>query len=257
MSGHRAISDVAEQQPAVRSKRSRRKAIALGELDNQLLVHLRRHRMTTIPVLIRVLDETEQGVRNRVRRLTRAGYVRQADLGPRQTYVYLTPWAVQQFGDHEKTARPLGEQALFTRYGILLFCCGAETDPAERRKLTRDEFAEAFPDLQVRGAARDFYYVDRADGRVRLGIVLTDHGAAPRRLLRKVKKTIDVRYRNRHWRDLFLRAERGFVIGVACGAQTKADRLQDELDEIWRRTELNVAFRVEAFEPLMTLLGAA
>ena len=219
--------------------------VRLQERDREILEHIRRFRMTTPEVLHRLFfsENKLDAVTSTIRRLRKADYLASADLEPpRRCYYHLTSRAVRLMGLPASLGRSLGEQALPTRYAILLFCC---THDKERHLLRVDEFQQEFPDCQSKNIPKEPYYFDDDDGATRLAFIMVDLGADAGRIVRKCRKAIGERRKVTGFRSLI--QDDAFQLTVLTGRQTKKQAIEAAKK---RSEKFTGRLRVEVIEEL-------
>lgn len=194
-------------------------SIRLQARDEAILKHIERYRLTTASVLHESLfaGKGRDAVTSTLRRLRRGNLVASQELAPpRQRYYHLTAQAARLRGLPASYARPLGEQALPTRYAILRFCC----DGDEPREVMRPgEFRHMFADCQASHLPLEPYYFDVDGPTTRLGLLVVDLGADARRIVRKFRKLIGQRERVAGFRSLI--RDDAFVITILTAREAK------------------------------------
>lgn len=192
-------------------------------------------------------DISAGGTRKWLERLAAAGWLRAFPLVERENYYVAGPAAVRDRRLHPRKARAFGPQAKVTAYGTLLFCTRSAV-----RKLTAAEFRADFPELCRARTNEAHYYVERTPPH-RLGLLLIDHGADPRRLPAKAQKAVRVRDAVPAFRAL-LSADQ-FVITVACPSAGRAGQLRRAFRRRPCRTAEVVVETIPELLPLLVLDG--
>ncbi len=213
--------------------------LSLQPRDRAILEHVARYRLTTLPVLHRLFfpERTDEAAKSVVKRLT-PEFLGAQPLYGRRVFYQLTTTGARLLGEAEEAARPLGAVARPTRLAVLDYCCLAHQP--ERRRFTRREFAEAFPDL-AEVPFTDFTLDDAGPRLTRLHV---DLGGDYRRFLRKLREYLA--------RDLacppFARLvrERCFALAVLTAEEAKRDAFLEAL----RRTPLSAPTSVEVVPDL-------
>lgn len=216
--------------------------------DLEILSHVARYRLTTQETLHRLFftGATPEAPKTVVRRLREGGYLQSRPLYLRRAYYQLTRSAAALLGEPEEAARPLGPQALVRAYGVLAYCCHAES---ERQRLTRLEFHRAFPYLSENGIPFDAFYVER-DPRLRLMQIVVDQGGDARRLLRKCRTRLKLARETPGLSDLVRGGEFGLALVTSSNEKAEALRAGRQQSEFLR----DYPFRFQAEPELIHLI---
>jgi len=118
----------------------------------------------------------------------------------------------------KRSSRPLSDRSLVRVLARLSFCRQVET----RALLTRDDFHRYFPQL-VRQGMPAGYYVDRADGLLRLGHLRVDVSSRISRIVATTLKIVDKHRAQPEFRDLIDRDR--FELTWIVAADAKRRRL--------------------------------
>lgn len=196
--------------------------LRLTDLDRKILSHIQRYGLTTAEVLKRVFFQAKSvaALKSNLHRLrgqpADRPFVRSAALGNKQVYYYLTAYAAKHLGSSTDAAGPFGPQARFHRLAVLLFI-HAHTD-CKRTLFRPHEFSEVFP-LQGHRLNRNDFYIEEAQDKSKLGSLIVDHGAHPRRIVAKTLQRLG-RFCRKHWFDQFIK-DRAFAMTVLTYSEGK------------------------------------
>jgi hypothetical protein len=220
------------------------KRIRLGERDYDIFDHLMRYRMTTREVLHSLFfeDSDMNAVTKVTSRLVRHHYLNRHTLYEPRTYFTLGPEAASLFGITRKRTRALGSQALPHEFGILHYCCLAET-PRERLRVS-----EVRPEYLAKGIDSASYYYDNDGERTRLAYMRVDQGGPSAHVIRKCRADIACRRRHPPLGDLIQKDL--FLIAVITAHKEKKAMIEHAL----RQHSWDVRFRVEVVSDLAQLL---
>lgn len=224
------------------------KKIELQERDLLILNHIKRYRMSTNRVLHQLFFDGRamDAVSSTVRRLRSADYIGSATLKPpRQFYYHLTNRSTRMLGLPNSFAGSLGEQALPTRYFVLLFCCDEES----REVLTPSEFAEEFPDCSDKHIPKEPYFFD-SEGRVpRLSYLMADLGADSGRIIRKCRRVFGERLKVEGFRKLI--EDDAFSVTILTQQASKKSAIESARK---RAPDFEYPVRVEVVPELMGMV---
>src|SRR5262249_54921321 len=136
----------------------------LAPVDEAILDHIRRYRMTTRRAVHRLFFAQEEiasadRALRRLRRLDCVSVPRDLYRAPAglEQYFQLTERAAENLGEATDLARPIQPQTLGKVYGVLAFCCLQRT---LRQRITLQEFQTSFPDLYRKGLPSANYYIE-------------------------------------------------------------------------------------------------
>jgi hypothetical protein len=210
--------------------------------EKELLLHLRRHRITTLEVLKRLhfAKQADSTVRYHVRRIVTAGQLESRKLPSGRTYYHLTPAAARTLGAPRSFGQAPGAQALPRLLGALAYTC-LGSEPSLR--LLPEELDALYPGLAGKGGLTfEDYCVEAdpraADFRYLTAIKVDAEGADPDAFLRGLRSQLD----RGESVPLFgkLRAERLFAVGIVTSEPSKRVAYHRALE----RRPLGVAVRV-------------
>lgn len=167
--------------------------------DRQILKHVERYRLTTRDVVHRLFfsEAGESAVSKVLRRLVADGALRACRLANGFGYYVLARKGSDEIGATTAASRPFSEQTLPVAFGFLAFCVESGA-----RRLTADEFRDAFPRLCRERMKAGSYYIDARSTPHRLGTVLVDRGNPPKLILRKLLRLSTQHYRAPAFADL-------------------------------------------------------
>jgi len=227
----------------------------LSEIDQQILRHVARHRITTPEIVHRLFypNESSEAVKSRLRRL-RSIYLQSRPLYGRRVYYQLTPKAAALLSEPVEITRPLGRIALPRAYAALAYCCSEDddSDVGARRMLSREEFHRVFSFLVQSGIRfqPQTYFADRdQSGELRLGRIVVDQAGPPDKLARKCVSIV----RNARQHKMFGRliVEDRFLLAVLTASPEMASWLQTDLMD---RFGGQIRLSVEAVPELLDVL---
>lgn len=178
--------------------------------DREILL-LAKTGMVTVELVFRRFfsDGDIEAARSAVRRLVDLGHLQSEPLDARRVYYRLTAKGAAQIGASRKCAQPLKKQGRIQRYAVSWFI---HVDrPEERALLNPFDHTEQFPVAGHR-LPRCPFFLDRCDGKSRLGAVLVDHNAHQRRISQKTVKLLG-RFLRHGWFDSFIRQD-AFVLAI-------------------------------------------
>lgn len=153
--------------------------------EEEVLLHLCRHRITTVPAISAAVlpGKSEKDIRAVLRALETKGLIGSRPLIAKRVYFQLTPRGAREFGQPEEVAKPLGPQALPKWFGVLAFCC---LSGPQRQRITRDEFEEVFHELLADGVPFNDYFLDGEGDATTLCRIIVDLGGDADRFIRKI-----------------------------------------------------------------------
>lgn len=220
----------------------------LVDRDYEILDHLRRYRLTTREVLQRQFfsDLELNAVTKVTSRLVDHGFLNRYDLYSGHSYFVIGPEATKLFGVSPKKCKPLGTQALPREYGILLFCCMAETP---RERLLVSELQKKLPDFTGKHTDCGHYYLDHDGSMVRLANMRVDQGGPPDHVARKCRDDLEMQMRHTPVRTLV--EQDRFMVAIITATDEKAAAIKEAL----KRHTWPVRFRVEPVPQLAELLA--
>lgn len=206
--------------------------------DRKILRHIKAHRMKTVEVLHRKFFEGKSldAVKSCLRRLYPL-FVRSEPLDGHRVYYRLTALGAKCADGGKEDARRLGRQAKLERYAILWFLNLESATP--RSLLNPRNYPEQFPVQGHRLPRLNFFVEDPP----RIGFMLIDHGAHPRRLMQKAARKLE-RFLRLGWFDEYIRS-RLFSLVIL----TPSDRSKQHLSRHLARYLLQVLHaRLEPFQ---------
>jgi hypothetical protein len=214
----------------------------LQQRDRDILLHVARYRLTTVEALHRLYlpDRGVEAAKSVLKRLN-GSFLRSRPLFARRRYYQLSSVSTRLLGEPDEASQPFGTHALPTRYAVLQYCCMSHGP--ERRRMTRDEFANSFPEL--RSIPYGDYCID-IDRRVsRLARIAVDLGGDYLRFLRKLREYLDRDSRVRGLRELI--EQDAFVLVILTAEETKRDAIVEAI----QRDPLPGLLRVETVPDLI------
>jgi hypothetical protein len=157
-------------------------------------------------------------------------YLRPEDLDGKRVYYRLTGRGARLIGASKDSARRLGVKAKIRRYALLWFI--RVHRPGKRTLFNPRDFPQKFNLHGQRLMRQQFYIEEVSPTNVRLGYLVIDHGADPRRLIRQAGDTM-ARFFKHGWFDAYIRAG-AFVLAVLT-----IEEKCDELDRLIRAVLAN------------------
>jgi len=199
---------------------------------DRILLLAARYGLLTHAGIAASLFASEKAAERLITRLLSADRLRSQPLVGRKVYYTLTPQSAKDLGlDANRFVLPMGVQALASNFAMMAFCLLGEP---RHERLLRGEFIAKFEGLAKPGvltaAHRTRYYldfIDKAQGHVRLALLVPDLGQHPRRLARKVRREIEKRRQIPQLKDLI--RDRLFSVTVLTGFPEKARQLTANL----------------------------
>jgi hypothetical protein len=221
----------------------------LVDRDYEILDHLRRYRMTTREVLHRLFfsDSELNAVTKVTSRLVDHGFLNRYELYSGRSYFVVGPEAIKLFGLSPKKCRAIGTQALPREYGILLYCCMANTP---RERLLVSELQQKVPNFTGKRSDCGHYYLDHDGETVRLAHIRVDQGGPPDHVIRKCREDLEMQLRIAAVRTLI--EQDRYLVAIITATEEKAAAIREAIE----RHSWNVRFRVEAVEDLAQLLAS-
>ena len=189
--------------------------LRLTKQDREILKHVQRHRMTTINVLHQLFfpDKSIAALKSTLRRLCgrepECRFLASAPLAGKRVYYYLTANGARFLGTSPDDSGPLGPQARYHRFAVLSFIHGA--GDGKRTLFDPTRFQDVFP-LRGHRLNRNDFFIDESGEMPKLGVLIVDHGARPRRIVAKTLQRLGRFFRNR-WFDEFIR-DRNFNVTI-------------------------------------------
>lgn len=177
-------------------------------------------------------DGSIEAARSLIRRLSSEGPFEGClvaeQLDARRKYYRLTSKGLAALGLRRKLTSSLKRQGKINRYALAWFFYADQ--PGKRIRFDPKQFPEQF-DLQSHRLPRHPFFLDETSGRTKMGIVLVDHNANPRRTVRKTLVPLG-RFLRHGWFDDFIRDE-AFVVAVLTFCRRRqlaiARRLTEEI----------------------------
>lgn len=172
----------------------------------------------------------EKAAERVVTRLLHEQRLQSLPLVGRKCYYMLTPEAARANSlQSDGLDRPMGFQSLLQNYAMMAYCLLCQP---RHQRLTKVEFVARFPEYaipKIMGTAhRTRYYIDtsdRAAGIARLALMVPDLGSHPRRLVRKMRRSIEIRREvNKPFAELI--EKRLFSITILTAFSPKARQLE-------------------------------
>lgn len=171
--------------------------------------------MITVDVVHRrhFTNATAEAARSAIRRLCGdppgSRYLKPELLNETEPYYLLTREGTKLLGISPRYAEPLKKQGKTKRYAVSWFIHADR--PGKRTLFNPREFEEELA-LKERRLPRHPFFIDETTGVARLGMILVDHNAHPRRILHKTISPL-VRILRNGWFDEFL-VQGSFVVAV-------------------------------------------
>jgi hypothetical protein len=206
---------MAKQSPKKRSKKkqSTKKRSKKNHLQprERAILQLAQTGIVTVEIVHRSFfpEGDIEAARSAIRRLTDMGHLQAEPLDTRRAYYRLTPRGARAVTAPGKCAQPLKRQGKIQRYAVSWFIHADR--PGERALLNLVDYPEQFPFAEHR-LPRCPFFLDRTDGRSRLGVILVDHNAHQRRISYKTVKLLG-RFLHHGWFDTFIRQD-AFVVAI-------------------------------------------
>jgi DNA-binding CsgD family transcriptional regulator len=201
---------MAKQSPKKRSKKKRSKENHLRPREREILQLAETGIVTAEIVHRRFLPEGDiEAARSAIRRLTDLGHLQAEPLDTQRAYYRLTTRGARLIAASCKCAQPHKRQGKIQRYAVSWFIHADR--PGERALLNLADYPEQFPVAGHR-LPRCPFFLDRIDGRSRLGVILVDHNAHQRRISSKAVKLLG-RFLHHGWFDTFIRQD-AFVVAI-------------------------------------------
>ena len=193
-----------------------RQSARLSQRDQLILEHVARYRITTNEVVhkLHFRRQRPNAVTKVTARLTRLDSLRRATLDHPRAYFTLGSAGTAMLGLPENRALPLGPQSLPTEFGVLAF---AALGRSTRRRLTRQELQERFPDFE-QGIIEQAYCLDAAGV---LELVRVDLGGAPDHIARKCRADMQSRLAAASFAKLIAAGQFRLVV-VSCTTEKAA-----------------------------------
>lgn len=187
----------------------------LTKRDVAILEFIARYRVGTNLLVRDQCFETETSLKNvdRVlRRLEKRRLIRRTVLDESRSYYTMTRRGLGLTSDNPRTPKLPTEQTLPIYLATASYCIANRF-----KRLTKDEFAERYPELTRPGKGNCNYTVGRVDGLIKLELLAVDRGGAANRIRTRVKRLVAQRKDLPHF---FALAQAGkFGITVLTGTQ--------------------------------------
>jgi hypothetical protein len=183
-------------------KKTKKKAIRPRERQ---ILHLAKNGIVTVDIVHRCFfpQGNIEAARSALRRMVELGYLKSEPLDAQRVYYRLTPRGARLIAASRKYAQPLKRQGKIERYAVTWF---VHADlPGHRVLLNPTDYPDRFPVAGHRLPRRPFF-LDRSDGRSRLGVLFVDHNAHYRRMSRKTVAVLG-RFLRHGWFDTFIRQD--------------------------------------------------
>jgi hypothetical protein len=158
-------------------------------------------------------NATPEAARSALRRLSGDPpdyrFLRPQPLSENETYYLLTREGTKLLGISPRYAEPLRKQGKIARYAVSWFIHAQH--PGKRVLFDPQEFTQEFG-IQRQRLPRHPYFIDETTGQARLGLILVDHNAQPRRIIQKTIKPL-ARFLRHGWFDEFF-GQGNFLVAV-------------------------------------------
>lgn len=214
-------------------------------LRRQLLEHIARYRMTTLPVLSQLpafRHRPESSVKRLLRGLVHEGRLRRASLFHNRDYYCA-------YRASNSLTGLLSESEKLRAYAMLLYCC---QKGSQRERLTRTELQTHFAMLDEPGLPLN-YYVDSSSETTRLGLLRVDLGGRGRwdRILGKARDDVLKHLGRAGVRELI--QQRQFEVTILTALPQKASRICDTIAS--EPHPLDACIRVSCASELLYLIA--
>jgi hypothetical protein len=156
------------------------------DLVKVLLGHLLRYRITTSGIIISEICNGSEGAAKKLIARSR-DWVTSYPLGSKSVFYSMTPAGAKLIGAPEEIARQPGPQATPKALAIVDWCCSGSE---KRRRYTRPEFQEDFPEMAKDLLGKDYhtdFFLDFDGSHARLGQFVVDLGGDYRKLISKCR----------------------------------------------------------------------
>lgn len=176
------------------------------------------HRLSTVDALHRGPGTalSRKAVERHVTALQASGDLTGHTLYERKKYFLPSTDVCRRFGAPEKRARPMGPQALFVNYAILLYALAHGV-----RRSTKEAITQAAPHLHGYGLSADRYVMlSETD----IALLTVDCGGSSRHLKRKLVREWEKRRKLPEWK--LLQDAHQFVIVPIVAHEGKARRIR-------------------------------
>jgi hypothetical protein len=201
---------MAKQSRKKKSKKKRSQKDSLSPREREILQLAQTGIVTTEIVHRSFFPEGDiEAARSAIRRLTDMGHLQAEPLDTRRAYYRLTGRGARLIAASCKCAQPHKRQGKIQRYAVSWFIHADR--PGERALLNPADYPEQFP-LAEHRLPRCPFFLDRTDGRSRMGVILVDHNAHQRRISYKTVKLLG-RFLHHGWFDTFIRQD-AFVVAI-------------------------------------------
>jgi hypothetical protein len=171
---------------------------------------------------------TPEAARSALRRLSGDPpdylFLRPEPLDEHESYYLLTQQGTKLLGISSRYAEPLRKQGKIARFAVSWFIHAQH--PGKRVLFDPRQFKEEFG-IHRQRLPRHPYFIDETTGQPRLGIILVDHNAQPRRMPQKAVKPL-ARFLRHGWFDEFFR-QGTFVLAVLTFNKFRQRAFQQEL----------------------------
>ncbi|MHC4880387.1 MAG: hypothetical protein ACYTGL_28390 [Planctomycetota bacterium] len=216
-----------------------------NHLRTQILEHVARYRLTTLPALCQLpafRQRPESSVKRLLRSLVRDGQLQRAALFHNRNY-----YCSRQVS--RSPSGVLSESEKLRAYAMLLYCC---LGTAQRERLTRSELHTHFPVLSEPGLPLN-YYVDSSGDTTRLGVLRVDLGGRGRwdRILGKARDDVLKHQGRTGIRDLIRQGQ--FEVTIMTALPQKAARICDTMTS--ESHPLDACIRVSSASELLYLIA--
>lgn len=195
----------------------------MSQIDERILRHIKRYRITTNEILRSLLSLSPDSLKTIRKRLVARNCLASRPLGPgRRHYYQLTTKAATMLGEPPEVAKPLGLQALARAYAVLLFCCRSRRP---RKRINREELREHYPEfVQANMTNQADYYLDDWGGEPRLARIVIDYGAEWHRTVKKCSDIVTDGLNRIHNFERYVAAD-AFRLTVLVGENEKKKAL--------------------------------
>lgn len=162
-------------------------------------------------------DVSLNAVRKMLAKLVKTGWLNAYPLPEREKYYVAGKAAVLEHALDPRKSSAFGPLALPTRIGMLLYC---SRHPV--KKPSSEEFKQQFTDLCRPGLSVTNYVYELGE-RFRIGWLIVDHGAEPKRVLSKIRSVVRERKQLPAFKAAMLKEE--FFVTVIAPSDGRCEHL--------------------------------
>lgn len=191
-----------------------------NSIREAILARILRFGLTTADDVHRHVspDVSLNAVRKMLAKLVDTGWLNSYPLPQREKYFVAGKVAVLEHALDPRKSFSFGPLALPTRIGILLYCSRYPV-----KKPSADEFKHQFTDFCRPGLSVTNYVFELGE-RFRIGWLIVDHGAEPKKVFSKIRSVVRERKQLAAFKAAMLRKE--FFITVIAPSEGRCEHLQ-------------------------------